>query len=230
VRNGAVAGITSWSRVRFRRDVCAVPIGGVAPTDVSVHDLTYPGAYPIGFVAPKKVMRDRYKGQLVRLFVKFFESERAAKLLRGTGLLMKKDKPQAPTSPGGGPQAGSGGPSHDAQGRRISPTRDDAAAVSALTGERLEPSGGGIRWVLDPDNVFRLLDTSNPDSCSSEAGRWSVLEGWRYSEYGGGMIARIQSQFETTREITIELPAATPDIAWIDGQQYTRSRSLPGTC
>ena len=227
-RNGSVAAVTAWSRVRFRRDVCAIPIGGVTPTDVTVHNLTFPGAYPIGFVAPKKVMRDRYKGKLVRLLVKFFESERAAKLLRGTGLLMKKDKPQS-TSPGS-PQGGSGGPSQDSQGRPIAPNRDNAAAVSALTGERLEPPNSGIRWVLDPDNVFRLLDRSNPDACSSETGRWSVLEGWRYSEYGGGLIARIQSQFETTRDITIELPDATPDLAWVDGQQYARSRSLPGTC
>jgi hypothetical protein len=227
--NGAVAGITSWSRVRYRSDVCAVPIGGIAPTDVSVHGLTYPAAYPVGFVAPKKVLRKRYEGKLVRLFAKFFESERAAKLLRATGLLIKKDTPQSPGSPISGPPA-TAGPGRDAEGRPITPIRDDAAASSALTGERLEPPGSPIRWAFDPGGVFRLVDHTNPDACTSEAGRWSLLEGWRYSENGGGVIARVQTQFESAQEFTIELPSSTPEMAYVDGQQYTRSRSLPGTC
>jgi hypothetical protein len=227
--NGAVAGITSWSRARYRSDVCAVPLSGIAPTDVSVHDLTYPGAYPVGFVAPKKVLRDRYKGKLVRLFAKFFESERAAKLLRATGLLIKKDKLQPPASPIGEPPA-PGGPGRDAQGRSITSTRDDAAATSALTGERLEPPGSPIRWAFEPDGVFTLVDHTNPDACTSETGHWSVLEGWRYSENGGGVIARVQTQFETVREFTIELPSSTPETAFVDGEQFARSRSFAGTC
>jgi hypothetical protein len=215
-RDGAVAGITSWSRARYRSDVCAVPIGGIAPTDVTVHNLTYPGAYPVGFVAPKKVLRERYQGKLVRLYAQFFESERAAKLLRGTGLLIKKDKPQAPTSPTGGGPTGM--------------TRDDAAAASALTGERLTPPNSSIRWAFEPDGVFNLVDQTNPDACTSESARWSLIEGWRYSENGGGVLARVQIQFETAREYTIELPSATPDVAFVNGEQYARSRSLPGTC
>lgn len=213
--NGAVAGITSWSRARNRSDVCAVPIGGIAPTDVSVHNLTYPGAYPVGFVAPKKVLRKRYEGKLVRLFAKFFESEQAAKLMRSTGLLLKKDDPQAP---------GSGPPSSGGM------TRDDAAAMNALTGERLESPGNAIRWVFDPDGVFRLVDHSNPDACTSETGHWTLIEGLRYTNDGGGVIARVQTQFETTREVTIQLPDTTPDVAIVNGEQYARSRSFPGTC
>jgi hypothetical protein len=215
--NGAVAGITSWSRARNRGDVCAVPIGGVTPSDVSVHDLGYPGAYPVGFAAPKKLLRERYQGKLLRLFVKFFESEQAAKLLRNTGLLLKKDKPQAP-SPNSGPPSTGGF------------TRDDAAAMNALTGERMEPPGSPIRWVFDPDGVFRLVDHTNPDACTSETRSWTLIEGLRYSDNGGGVIARVQIQFDTAREFTIQLPDATPDVAIVGGEQYTRSRSLPGTC
>jgi hypothetical protein len=215
--NGAVAGITSWSRVRNRGGVCAVPIGGVVPTDVSVHNLSYPAAYPVGFVAPKKLLRERYQGKLLRLFVKFFESEQAADLLRNTGLLLKKDKPQV-QSPGSGPPSSGG------------VTRDDAAAMNALTGERMEPPGSSIRWVFDPDGVFRLVDHTNPDACTSETGTWTLIEGLRYSNDGGGVIARVQTQFETTREVTIQLPDATPDVAIVNGEQYARSRSLAGTC
>ena len=228
-RNGSVAAITSWSRARFRSGVCAVPIGGVTPTNVSVHNLTFPGAYPVGFVAPKKVLRDRYHGKLVRLFAKYFESEAAAKLLRNTGLLIKRDTPQAQPSPGGG-DTPSGGPSRDAEGRPITSTRDDAAATSALTGERFTPPDAPTRWAFEPDGVFNILEFSPEGICSSSTGRWRVTEGWRYAENGGGVIARVEIQFETPREFTIELPGGSPDVAYVDGQQYARSRTLPGSC
>jgi hypothetical protein len=225
-RDPTVAGVTSWSRARFRSGVCAVPIDGTTPTDVSVHDLTYRGAYPVSFVAPRKRPRDSFSATLLRLYVKFLESDKAAKLFRGHGLLMTADTPEPPAT--GGPQSGGGGPSQDAQGRPITPVRDDAAATSALTGERLEEPGSGIRWAFEPDSVFHLLETSG--TCTQSNGTWTLLEGWRYAENGGGIIARIGLQMDATSEHTVELPAATPDVGYVDGRQFTRSRSLPGSC
>jgi hypothetical protein len=230
--DASVAGVTSWSRARFRGDVCKVPINGVEPTDVSVYNLKVAGAYPIGFVTRKKTLRDRYRGTLLRRYVKFLKSERVKKLMRGTGLLVTGDDPSANSNPGGAsPTAGSGGgPSQDHEGRPITQTRDDSATTQALTGERFQ-APTGLVWVFDPDGVFHLVDRSIPDSCNSEAGRWSVIEGWRYSENGGGLIARIHFEFTSgTRDVTIELANDNPDIAYVDGQEYARSRSLPGDC
>ena len=121
-------------------------------------------------------------------------------------------------SPGSGPPSSGG------------VTRDDAAAMNALTGERMEPPASSIRWVFDPDGVFRLVDHTNPDACTSETGTWTLIEGLRYSDNGGGVIARVQTKFDTAREFTIQLPNAMPDGAIVDGEQFTRSRSLPGSC
>jgi ABC-type phosphate transport system substrate-binding protein len=227
--DGSVAAITSWARARSRGGVCAVPINGVQPTNVTVSDLTFPGAYPMTFVTSKKKLRDRYKGALIRRYVKFFQSERARKLMRGTGLLIAGEKQQEPTPPpvsGGGP-----GPSHDSQGRPITPTRDDAGVASALIGERFDSQAAGSRWVFDPDGVFRLLDRPSPETCAPVNGRWTVLEGWRYAEYGGGIISRVQLQFDSgPRDVTIEVANETPGVGYIDGEQYARSRSLEGNC
>jgi hypothetical protein len=85
--------------------------------------------------------------------------------------------------------------------------------------------------VFEPDGLFRLLDRPTPESCAAENGRWAVIEGWRYSEHGGGLIARVQIQFESgPRDVTVEIDDATPDIAYVDGQQYSRSRALPSSC
>ena len=228
--DGSVAAVTSWSRARYRGDVCKVPINGVEPTNASVYDLKFPGAYPIGFVTRKKTLRDRYRGTLLRRYIKFLTSERVKKLMRGTGLLVKGDKLDATPAPGGGGPV-TGGPSQDSQGRPITPTRDDAAVTSTLGGERFEPEGATTRWVFEPDGIFRLLDHPTPDSCAAESGSWSVIEGWRFPENGGGLIARVQIQFDTgPRDVTVEIDNATPDIAYVDGQQYARSRNLSGTC
>jgi hypothetical protein len=229
-RDSSVAGVTSWSRARFRSGVCAVPIAGVVPSDYTVHRLTYAGAYPVTFVAAKKRARGTWPRTLLKLYVRFLKSEKAAKLFRGNGLVMAQDDPPPPGSPpSGGPGSGTGGPSQDAQGRPISPVRDDGAAVSALTGERLVTPDGGLRWVFEPDSVMRLLEASS-GSCVQSNGRWTVLEGWRYSENGGGVIARVRTEFESASDHTIELPSATPDVAFVNGEQYSRSRSLSGTC
>lgn len=224
-KDGAVAGVTSWSRARFRSGICTVPIGGVAPTNASVHSLSYPAAYPITFVAPKKRSRDPYQRKLLGLYVKFLKSEKAAKSFRGTGMLMAADTPGGPgDAPGGG-----GGPSRDTQGRTINSTRDDAAAASALTGERFVLAGGSERWAFEPGSVLNYLVMAEA-GCSQTSGRWTVVEGFRYAEYGGGIIARVRIQFDTDYEIMVELPGDAPGTAYVDGAEYPRSRDLAGTC
>jgi hypothetical protein len=227
--DGSVAAITSWSRARFRGDVCRVPINGVNPTNVSVYNLEFPGAYPIGFVTRKKTLRDRYRGALLRRYVKFLKSERVKKLMRGTGLLVTGDKQDATSTPGGG--GGGAGPRQNWQGQTVTTTRDDASVTAALAGERFEQMGASTRWVFDPDGVFRLLDGVNVGTCSAETGTWAVLEGWHYPENAGGIIAHVQLQLSNgPRDMSIELANASPDVAYVDGQEFARSRSFAGNC
>jgi hypothetical protein len=224
-KDASVAGVTSWSRARFRSGICAVPIGGVEPTNVSVHNLAYPAAYPITFVTPKKRSRDPYQRKLLSLYVAFLKSEKAAKLFRGNGMLMAADTPSAP---GDGPAGGSG-PSRDVQGRSITSTRDDAAATSALTGERIVIAGGSERWAFEPGSVLNYL-VMGETGCSQSSGSWTVVEGYRYAEYGGGIIARVSAQLDGAFEMMIELPGDAPGTAYLNGTEYPRSRDLAGSC
>src|SRR5690606_6627147 len=96
----AVAAVTSWSRVRGYRSVCAVPLDGVAPTDASVHARTYPEAYPIRFAVLRKRQRDAYSRKLRKAYVKFLRSSRAQRLFEERGLLMAAKAPPSAT-PGG---------------------------------------------------------------------------------------------------------------------------------
>ena len=224
----AVAAVTSWSRARFRRaGVCAVPLNGVAPDDVSVHGLRYPGAYPIGFVVERKRPRHKLARITLASYVRFLKSEMAAKLFRGTGMLMAAETPQPPGTDGGGePQVRM----RDAQGREVNPVRDDAGVTAALTGERIAPSGGGYHWAFEGDSVLRYVEPGPP--CSQSESRWTVVEGFRYSEHGGGVIARVRFDFSdgTSNEVFLDVPNDPPGTAYMDGTQYTRSRDLPGSC
>jgi hypothetical protein len=92
----AVAGITSWSHVRGYPSVCAVPIDGVRPTDVSVFNLHYGPAYPITYVMTRKHRRDAQGRAMVAAYVDFLRSEAAAALFRKNGLLMTADGPPQP--------------------------------------------------------------------------------------------------------------------------------------
>ena len=226
-RDAAVAGVTAWSRARNRSDVCPVPLNGVEPTDVSVHGLTYPAAYPIGFVAPKKLLRQRYLGKLLRRFVAFMQSPRVDELFRRTGMLLREDTPSSTPPSGGG--GATGGPSRDAQGRSVNPVRDDAGVASALTGERLATEGGGYHWAFEGNSILRYVQPGEP--CSQTEGRWTVVEGFRYSEHGGGLIARVLFELDgSASEHFLDVPNDPSGIAYLDGSRYSRSRDLPASC
>lgn len=85
----SVAAVTSWSRARaWRAGVCAVPLGGVAPTDETVRSLAYPEAYRITFVAARRRPADGLSRAAMRAYVDFLLSSRAGALFERNGMLM----------------------------------------------------------------------------------------------------------------------------------------------
>jgi len=89
----AVAAVTSWSRWRGRPGACAVPIGGVAPTDASVHALAYPGAYAVTFVVARKRIRSAYQRKLMAAYLRFLRSAHAGELFKRYGVLLAGEAP-----------------------------------------------------------------------------------------------------------------------------------------
>jgi hypothetical protein len=84
--NPAVASVTSWSRARaFQSTTCAVPVGGAALDDASVRALSHPDAYPIAFVALRRLGSSR---PIVAAFVKYLTGPRAATSFRRRGMLL----------------------------------------------------------------------------------------------------------------------------------------------
>lgn len=230
-QDASVAAVTSWSRARSRGDVCAVPVDGLQPTNTTVHGLTYKGAYPVTFVGSKKRKRDAISKARVKYYVNFLKSAAATKVFRGTGMLLTAEKPSDDT-PGGTNTGGTAGPSRDAQGRPITAVQDQGGARAALEGERLQQprEPGYTRLAFEAGGVVRIVEGDGATSCSAEDGSWSLLDGWRYSENGGGYIVQVRFNFGTTRDGVIELPDDPGDTAWYDGQQWQRARSLPGSC
>lgn len=97
--NPAIAAVTSWSRARrLASATCAVPIGGKAPTDVSVRGLTHPDAYPISFVM---VRRLKTAAPIAAAFVAYLKSPRALGEFQKRGmLLVGRPWPPAPGAAG----------------------------------------------------------------------------------------------------------------------------------
>ena len=99
--NQAVAAVTSWSRARaYQRTTCAVPVGGVAPSDESVRALSYPAAYPITFVTLRRLRSSR---PIVTAFLKYLTGPRAADAFRQRGMLLL-DEPWSEVSGPGQPE------------------------------------------------------------------------------------------------------------------------------
>ncbi len=94
----AVAGLTSWSRARGYGDsVCAVPIDGVAPTDVTVHALEYVAAYPITYVVARALQRaPRRSRAMMKGFIDWLAGPEAAEQFRARGMMLTADGPPAP--------------------------------------------------------------------------------------------------------------------------------------
>jgi hypothetical protein len=94
----AVAGITSWTRARaYSRTTCSVPIGGVAPTDATVFDLSYAAAFPITYVVPRSPHgASRFSRAMMKGFVDWLRGPDAAELFRARGMMLVADGPPAP--------------------------------------------------------------------------------------------------------------------------------------
>ena len=85
----AVAAVTSWSRARaFQQTTCAVPVGGAAPTDASVGELSHPDAYPISFVTLRRLRAVR---PIVAAFLKYLTGPEATTSFRQRGMLLVKE-------------------------------------------------------------------------------------------------------------------------------------------
>jgi hypothetical protein len=228
-----VAAITSWSRFRQSGEVdCAVPLDGIAPTNATVHALAYPGAYPISLVAHRKRQASAHNRVVRAAFVRYFRSAATRKKLKQNGMLLASEPPPTDGPPRGS-QPPSDGPGQDHAGRPITPIRDDAAVRSALTAERLEhgSGGGSERFAFDADRVLsRLRTAADGSNCESVRGSWDVEAGWRYDENGGGVIARVVLQLETTTTVLVELSNDEPGTGYVDGAPYSRSRALSAAC
>jgi len=93
----AIAAITSWSRARaFQQTTCAVPIDGAAPNDTSVRALSHPDAYPVSFVALRRL---RNVTPIVAGFVTYLTGPQAAASFRQRGMLLVKEEWPAVPSP-----------------------------------------------------------------------------------------------------------------------------------
>lgn len=220
--DASVAAITSWSRVRNRDDVCRVPIDGVAPTNVSVHSLGYKGAYPVTLVASKKRRKDALSKATLKAYVNFMKSTPATKSFRATGMLLTADDPSS--EPAGGNDPTNGG--------RV---QDQAGARAALEGERLQratPDGYFTRIVFETGGIARIIEgDGSGGNCTATEGTWTLVDGTRYSENGGGYGAQIRTDFGGgPRDSFVDLPNQPGGTALYNGQEYQRSRSLPGTC
>ena len=87
--NLAIAAVTSWSRARaFQATTCAIPVGGAAPSDMSVRALSHPEAYPISFVTLRRLRDVR---PIVAAFLQYLTGPRATTSFRQRGMLLVKE-------------------------------------------------------------------------------------------------------------------------------------------
>ncbi len=227
----SVAAVTAWSRFRGRQGVCAVPLGGVTPTNATVVDHSYPEAFRVTYVVPKR----RVKGLLRRaddLVRAFMRSASAKAALARRGLLVVGGAPPSTPSPSGGSAVDP--PATDHAGRPIT-TTSDSTLEEALTGLRLDSETtpeGRHRYAFDANGALRRLSFDPSGACIGEVGGgWTVKGSWSYPEYGGGRIARLGWFIgEPADERVIDLPANEPEIAYLDGVAYARAPGAPGSC
>ena len=228
----SVAAVTAWSRFRTRPGVCAVPLDGVVPTNATVVDHSYPEAFRVTYVVPRRRIRfgvDRRADQIVQ---EFMRSAKAKAALARRGLLVVGGTPPTGSPSPGGPAVAA--PATDHAGRPIT-TTPDATAEQTLTGLRLDSEAtpeGWQRLVFDPYGTLRRLTFDASGACVAESGGgWSVKGAWRYPEHGGGRMARLGWFLgDPVDERVIDLPDAEPQTAYLDGTAYARSPGAPATC
>jgi hypothetical protein len=86
----SIAAITSWSRLRrVVPGTCVVPLDGIAPSDATVGDLSYPEAFPVTYLRPRFAI-DAYDRALYAAMKALFRSQRFAGLLAQTGGIVRQ--------------------------------------------------------------------------------------------------------------------------------------------
>jgi hypothetical protein len=168
---------------------------------------------------------------IARVVENFMRSDAAKAFLATRGLLVVGG---APASGPGTTQPGVATPTTDHAGRPIT-TTPDGSAEQALIGERIDSpvtADGWQRFAFDANGTLRRLGFDASGACVLESGGgWTVKGAWRYPEYGGGLIARLGWFIgDPEDERLIDLPAAEPQTAYLDGTPYTRDRSAAATC
>lgn len=230
----SVAAVTGWSRLRARPGVCAVPLGGVPPSNATVSDHSYPEAFRVMYVVPRRKIRSGVNRRGDQLLQDFLRSDKAKAVLARRGLLVVGGAPGAQTgspSPGGAAVAA---PTTDHAGRAITTTAT-ATAEQSLTGLRLDSAAtpeGWHRLVFDPNGTLRRLTFDASGACVVESGGgWTIKGAWRYPEHGGGLIARLGWFLgDPVDERIIDLPQAEPQAAYLDGMRYTSDPSAATVC
>jgi hypothetical protein len=228
----SIAAITSWGRVRNRLSgVCAVPLGGIAPTNDSVMNLRYPEAYRVQFVAHRRAPTFGLSRRIRDEMHKHLRSAKVKDRLRAAGLLVAGEAPT--TGPVGTPgQPTATAPTVDHAGRPI--TTSPADAEARLVGLRLDaPEGDGTsRLAFESAGALRQLFLGADGTCTKTAeGGWTVKGGWRYPEHGGGLIARIGWFLGPgPAERIVDLPDAEPGAGYLDGTPFARRTGEPSDC
>lgn len=229
----SIAAVTAWSRLRGRSGVCAVPLNGVAPTDSTVVDASYPEAFRVTYVVPRRRIRFGVNRWADRLVTAFLKSDAARAALARRGLLVVGGTPPGAVGPGPG-ASDAQPPQTDHAGRPIT-TTPDAGGEERLTGLRLDSpaTGEGFhRFAFESNGTLRRLTFDASGACVHESqGGWTVEGAWRYPEHGGGLIARVGWFIgDGVPERVIDLPDAEPQAAYVDGTAYAINAGAAGTC
>ncbi len=229
----SVAAVTGWSRFRPQPGVCAVPINGVTPSNSTLSDRSYPEAFRVTYVAPRRRIRfglNRKGDQLVQAFLR---SDTAKSYLARRGLLVVGGTP--PGDPGSGAGTPSAEPpTTDHAGRPIS-TSPDASGEQRLVGLRIDSPAapeGFHRYLFEPNGTLRRLTFDGTGACTGEAGGgWTVKGAWRYPENGGGLIARLGWFIgDGVSERIVDLPDAESQTVYIDATAYAKNPDAATTC
>ena len=228
----SVAALTAWSRFRRQPGTCAVPLGGVAPSNATLADRSYPEAFRVTYVVPRRRIRfgvDRWGDRLVQEFLK---SDKAKGFLAQRGLLVVGGAPA--TAPGSGGEPSVAPPATDHAGRPIS-TTPDGSGEQSIVGLRLDSQAtpdGWHRLLFEANGAARRLTFDASGACLNDsAGGWTVKGAWRYPEHGGGLIARLGwFMGDGMAERVIDLPDAEPQTVYLDAEPYTSNPAAATTC
>ena len=83
----SIAAVTAWSRFRPQPGVCTVPLSGVTPSNDTVAGHSYPEAFRVSYVVPRRRLAG-LSGVIAKVVEDFMRSEAARSFLAVRGLLV----------------------------------------------------------------------------------------------------------------------------------------------